>query len=253
MTQPTQSLSSLRNDLVAMGLKPADRILVHSSLRAVGPIEDGAEGLIRLLTDVLDQGALIMPAHTWETINAKNPRFYHATSPSCVGVLSEVYRTTPGVIRSAHPTHSNSGWGKGVEAMLRDQEKLNTPCGLSSTYGRLGEEGYKIVLVGVDFARNTAVHGLEERALVPGRLTEQAEPLEVAFADGTVVPSPQFRHTGPGSDRYPRIQPYLFERGLLHRAKLGQADVLWMDAAPMFDAVVDVLKKDPEYFTRESE
>ena len=151
----------IRHDLLSMGFKASDRILIHSSLRAIGPIEGGAEGLIDVLLDYFSQGTVLMPAHTWDYVNAKHPKFYHATSPSCVGTLSEVFRNTPGTIRSAHPTHSNSGWGRGVKDLLADQERFDTPCAPQSTYGCLAEEGFKIVLIGVDFTRNTTIHGLK--------------------------------------------------------------------------------------------
>lgn len=251
LTRPEHKLVDLRENLLAMGIKPSDKILVHSSLKAIGPIEGGADGLISLLTSVLDKGALQMPAHTWQQVGKETMRFLHETMPTCVGVLSERFRLSSGVIRSAHPTHSNSGWGVGIRDMLAGQEKFDTPCAPESTYGRLGEEGYKIFLLGVDFGRNTAVHGLEEKAEVPGRLTEDRQALEVEFADGTVVSSPQHRHMGVGSDRYVRVQPMLEEAGILRRGLLGYAQVLYMDAAPMFDRVVDLLRRDPSFFTRD--
>ena len=252
MENKTHKLSELREDLINLGLKSDDRILIHSSLRSVGKIEGRAEGLIALLMEYLHEGAILMPAHTWMSVNKNNPRFIHAETPSGVGALTEVFRNTPGVIRSAHPTHSNCGWGVDIDDLLRDQEKFNTPCGPKSTYARLDEKNYKILLVGVNFSRNTAIHALEERAKVPGRLSPETEALEVEFADGRVISSPQHRHIGPTSENYVRIEPMLKAMGILKEGKLGNAKVLHMETKPLFETVTNLLRKDPEYFTRNS-
>lgn len=247
----TQSLADLKRDLDQIGIKASDKILIHTSLRSIGKIEGGANGLIDLLTSQVSQGTLVVPTHTWQDINAKNPRFIQDKTPVCIGTLPEVFRKSPGVIRSAHPTHSNAAWGKNAKELMAGQEKFDTPCAPESTYGRLGEEDFKILLLGVDFGRNTAIHGLEEQAKVPGRLTVEREALEVELSDGTVVPSPQHRHTGPGSDNYVRIQDELHEQGILQYAKLGRAKVMHMRAKELFPYVVNKLILDPEYFVRE--
>ena len=36
----------LKAQILAMGILPTDTVLVHSSLRAIGPTENGADGII---------------------------------------------------------------------------------------------------------------------------------------------------------------------------------------------------------------
>ena len=43
------------------GIRHDDKIVVHASLRSVGPIEDGADGLIDAMCSYLDEGLLIKP------------------------------------------------------------------------------------------------------------------------------------------------------------------------------------------------
>lgn len=50
----------LKQDLKSIGVCAEDTLMVHASLRAVGPIEGRAEGLVRTLRSVLGkQGTLV--------------------------------------------------------------------------------------------------------------------------------------------------------------------------------------------------
>ena len=43
----------LKAQIRAMGILPTDTVLVHSSLRAIGPVENGADGIIDAFREVL--------------------------------------------------------------------------------------------------------------------------------------------------------------------------------------------------------
>ena len=72
---------------------PYDKVIVHASLRSVGPVENGADGLIDAMCSYLDKGLLIIPTHTWDLDGniIEFPPFhthYTAASDRCV---SEYY------------------------------------------------------------------------------------------------------------------------------------------------------------------
>ena len=72
----------------------------------------------------MEPGLLVLPTHTWSYINAENPRFYVDDSPSCVGILTELFRKRPGVVCSLHPTHSVAALGKDAEDFIAGNELL---------------------------------------------------------------------------------------------------------------------------------
>ena len=54
----------------------------------------------------------MLPTHTWKQINDEYNVFDVLHEPSCVGILTNIFRQRPGVIRSWHPTHSVAAYGK---------------------------------------------------------------------------------------------------------------------------------------------
>ena len=48
------------------GIKHDDKVTIHSSLRAIGRIENGADGLIDAFCEFLNEGLFIVPTHTWD-------------------------------------------------------------------------------------------------------------------------------------------------------------------------------------------
>ena len=98
--------SDLLRDIQSLGIDPQGTLLIHSSMKAIGPVEGGADTVLDAWCDYMQEGLLIFPTHTWETIGEKNTVFDSRIEPSCVGILPELFRKRPGVVRSLHPTHS---------------------------------------------------------------------------------------------------------------------------------------------------
>jgi len=109
--------------LEAMGLKRTDALLVHSSMKAIGPVEGGADTVVGAFMEYLKDGLLITPTHTWDRIG-KNKRtlFDPQVEGNCVGIIPTLFSKREGVLRSLHPTHSVAAFGKGAAEYL-----LNTP------------------------------------------------------------------------------------------------------------------------------
>jgi aminoglycoside 3-N-acetyltransferase len=95
----------LVNHLKELGIDENGSLLGHSSMKSIGQVEGGADTVLDALSEYMKNGLLIFPTHTWSYINAENPRFYVNESPSCVGLLTELFQKRPGVVRSWHPTH----------------------------------------------------------------------------------------------------------------------------------------------------
>ncbi len=94
----------LKQQLVDMGLKPSDTVLIHSSMKAIGEVENRADGVLDVLIDYFKEGLLIFPTHTWEQMGERKLLFDPKTEPSCVGILPNLFLKREGVSRSLHPT-----------------------------------------------------------------------------------------------------------------------------------------------------
>ena len=129
--------ADLKHDLAAMGLTGNETILIHSSMKSIGPVEGGADTVLDAWMEFFAEGLLLLPTHTWRFINEENRVFDVRRSPCCVGILPELFRQRPGVVRSLHPTHSMAAYGKGAAAYLEGELDANTPCTPGGCYDRL--------------------------------------------------------------------------------------------------------------------
>ena len=63
----------LQKDLEALGIRSDETVAVHTSLKAVGMVEGGAETFLEALYEYLYDGLLVIPTHTWKNVNQENP------------------------------------------------------------------------------------------------------------------------------------------------------------------------------------
>jgi aminoglycoside 3-N-acetyltransferase len=185
---------SLAADLAALGLRPGDTAIVHSSLSALGWTVGGAETVIHALLDVLGPaGTLMMPAHTsnnsdparwsqppvpetwWPVIRDHTPAYDPARTPTRkMGAVAELFRTWPGVLRSAHPMGSYTAHGPHAAALVAEHP-LEHMLDDRSPLGALYRLGGRVLLLGVGHANNSSLHLAEAHAEMPHPFsTEQA-------------------------------------------------------------------------------
>jgi aminoglycoside N3'-acetyltransferase len=137
----TQLIDLLRE----LGFTPGATVMVHS---AFSPIKRRVpnitpERLIRLLQELLGpEGTLLMPTFAFRGRQSHyidtHSSFDVQNTPSAVGILTEVFRKMPGVIRSHHPTHAVAGWGRNARELLSTHH-LGETFGVTSPFYRLRE------------------------------------------------------------------------------------------------------------------
>lgn len=224
----------LLQDLADMGLTGQETILIHSSMKSIGPVDGGADTVLDALMEFFRPGLLLLPTHTWRTINAANPVFDVCTSPCCVGILPELFRQRPGVVRSLHPTHSMAGYGQQAVSYLAGEELRNTPCTPGGCYDRLKDVDGKILLVGVTHARNTYIHSIEEVLNVPHRLADQPMKLQSVDTDGsahTVYMRSHYNAQQPHiSEDFVKLTQAYLDCGAAQNTRFGAASCILCDA-----------------------
>ena len=244
----TPLLESMKNDLLTLGVRPGGVLLVHSSLRSLGPLPGGAECAIRaLLTALGPEGTLLMPALSYATVRSSHPVFDARQTPSCVGGLTEAFRTRPGTLRSIHPTHSVCGTGRLAGELLSDHERDATPVGPHSPFARLPGVHGQILFLGCGLRPNTSMHGIEEKVEPPYLF---ADPLDyqITRMDGSHTTMRVRRHGFRGwEQRYDRLESVLAEPDL-RRGRVLQADCDLVESAAMWPAALNALRGDALYF-----
>lgn len=236
--------------LEALKIDPKGTLLVHSSMKSIGEVEGGADTVLDALMTYMKDGLLVLPTHTWSYINAENPKFDVVHSKVCVGILPELFRKRPGVVRSLHPTHSVAAIGKDKEAFIKDNELWHTPCARQSPWGKLLDRNAQIMLLGVDLRRNTFIHGVEEWADIPGRMTDSMEPLIVVNEKGEEISVPSRRHCGGHwSEHFWKVDDYFKEKGVMYIGEFGDATVRICDAQKVTDLLNEMLAINPHLFS----
>ena len=241
----------MRRQLEAIGVDPSGTLMVHLSCKAIGAVCGGGEAVLDALTDYMRDGLLVLPAHTWAYVSEQNPVMDVLYTQSCVGVLTELFRKRPGVRRSLHPTHSLAALGADAEAFVSGEEQIASPCGVGGAHHRLWQRDAQILLIGVNFTRNTYIHGIEEWDGAQGSLSQTKTDLYVVNHAGQRLHTPQYRHCAPlYSEPFSKLEPQALNEGILTLGRFGEATTRLMRAVPLRAMVAAQLRADARYLLR---
>ena len=180
------SRRQLADDLRALGLREADVVMVHASVRALGEIAGGPDEIHLAIADVLTpRGTLIMyascPRYVDEVgrgnltpgeeaeIVEKLPAFDPQTARSARdnGTLVECLRTWPGSRVNPHPARFVAR-GAAVDALFASQP-WDFAFGAGSPLERFVEHDGRLLLLAPDHDTVTFLHYVEHIADIPGK------------------------------------------------------------------------------------
>jgi aminoglycoside 3-N-acetyltransferase len=160
-----------KEDLVKMlrrlGIATGDTLLVHSSLDQFRAFLGKPGDIISALQEAIGpEGNLLMPTLPFRgsaVQYVQEPRVFDVKkTPSQMGLLTELFRRMPGVLRSVHPTHAVAAWGAASAEIVNAHSEATTPCGRQTPYGRLLDRNGKILFLGTDITVMTFFHTIEE-------------------------------------------------------------------------------------------
>lgn len=252
-------LEQFKKDLSDLGIKKGDSVMMHCSYKALGA-DISPEDFFAAFMEILgEDGTLILPAFSYNTVNYENSVFDIDTTPSCVGFLPEFFRTNvKGVKRSLHASHSCCVLGKNADYLIKDHEKDLTPVGENSPITKLPQINGKILILGSHPDHNTALHGVEEKGGAPYVLNYE-KPIEYILRDGNrEIKQTALRHyfnrgTYRYSQEYARIIDLLEKDREYTYGKVINADCYLFDAKALWEKGVAKIKQDPYYFTEKVE
>lgn len=241
----------LIKNLEALGIDSKGTLMVHISYKAIGEVEGRGDTVLDALMEYMQEGLLVLPSHTWNNVGAENPVMDVLYTPSCVGVLTEMFRKRKGVYRSLHPTHSLAAIGEEAEQFLSGEEHIQTPCGEGGAYYKLWERNAQILLIGVNFTRNTYIHGIEEWDKAEGSISKDKTDMYVIDYQGKRLATPQYRHCSRlSSETFTKLEPAALEQGILTMGYFGDATTRLMGAVSLRKMVAELLRSDARYLLR---
>jgi aminoglycoside 3-N-acetyltransferase len=244
----TDQSTALIDDLRNLGVKSGDSLLVHSSFRSLGPMEDGMETLITaLLKAIGKKGTLLMPALSYTSVNINNPLFDALHTPSCIGAVPEYFRMRAGTQRSLHPTHSVCAAGPKTTHYLDDHYRNSTPCGAGSAFRRLPDNEGKLLFIGCGLAPNTSMHAVEEVFCAPYIYGSYVDFQIIPPKGKTFSMEVRCHDFGRYKQRYDRVADIMVPPDITS-GRLLAAKAYLLDAKAMWESVLTRGKEDPYFF-----
>jgi len=251
----TITKDSLVRDITKLRVKQGETLLVHSSMKSLrGFVEGGCATVIEAFLTVLgEDGTLLMPTLTCANVTRQSPFFSVRNTQSCVGKLTEAFRTTPGVIRSVHPTHSVCAYGRLAKELTEDHIHDNTPVGPNSPFRRMMPYGGRILMLGCGLTHDTFMHGVEEEAGVPYCLSPDPIDFTCELADGQRITITHTPHYFLGvTQRYDRVGTLLNEAEM-QQGKIAAADCYILDSNALWEKAEAKIREEPFFFVNISE
>jgi len=100
----------IKQQLRQMGILPTDTVLIHTSMKAIGQVEGGPNGLLDAFCEYLSEGLFLVPTHTWDDVTEENPYCDVRTDVPNIGLIPRTAAKRRDGVRSLHPTHSMWAW-----------------------------------------------------------------------------------------------------------------------------------------------
>lgn len=252
ITGDVKTFESLRKDFIDAGLHKGSHVMVHASLSKIGYIEGGAETLIRALKETIGhEGIILMPTSPISKLQLdyalSNPIFDVRSTPSAMGKISEVFRTSEGVVRSLHPTEPIAAWGNSALEYVKDHEAGITPYHEASPYRKLMKNKGVILYIGVSLDNaGTHLHTLEDALDVKLPVYHDTVfKLNVISYSGEkqVVETKVHNPEQSRKRRCDELLPMFLAANVYHVSQIGDAKTLVFDAEKMFDCMVKNYKE----------
>ena len=243
------TLGSLVTDFSALGLRPTQTVMVHSSLGKVGYTVGGTVVVIRALLQVLTpQGTLVMPAESpsmadpaqshdsrirpecHDLVREHLPVFDPRTTPTTMGAIPEAFRTYPGTQRSSHPLVSVCANGSDAETVTAEHA-LEFGEGSGTPFQKLYDLDAYTLLLGVGFDRCTSLHYAE--SLVPRRRTTLSRFPIMQSGKRVWVEKPDM--AADNGVHFPIVGKRFVEEGHVQSGKVGDAESMLFSTKTLVD------------------
>jgi aminoglycoside N3'-acetyltransferase len=246
------SVERIADDLRGLGVVAGDLIMLHASLRRVGPVVGGADGLLDALEAVVGpEGTVLMTLGArddWDWVNERPESeraellrdaepFDRWVTPAStdVGALAEVFRQRAGTLVSDNPEGRFGATGRLARALLEDAP-WDDYYGPGSPLARFVDAGGRVLRLGADLDTVTVLHFAEYVTPVVDKRRVRRHRM-VAGANGPELRAVECLNddTGiveyPGEDYFAQIVRAYLATGRARSAMVGAAVSELLDGA----------------------
>lgn len=237
----------LIDDLLKIGIKKNDSVLVHSSLSKIGFVEGGPKTIVDALFELVGpEGTLLFPTFPAigrnKTHLEEHPLFDIKNTPSQMGSVTEYFRKLDNVYRSFHPTDSVSAKGPLAEYFTNSHFGQLTPYNENSPFRKLCSKNGKILMLGTTLnGACTNLHTLEDAVDFKYPVYD-AKVFDVKMIDAegkesmmkTKVHNPEYS----AKRNCDALKPMFEQSGVLVNGTIGEAKSMLIDANKMLEVMI---------------
>lgn len=239
--RPELSRAHVIEQLRALGVREGGVLVVHTSFRAVRPVEGGPVGLISALREALGpDGTLVLPSGSGNDDEPFNPR----TTPvrDDLGIVPELFWRQPGVLRGHHHFDGFAAVGPRAAEIVNAPLKL-PPSAPGSPISVVHDLDGQVLLLGVGHDSNTMLHLAELMGGAPYRVPHHYTVLQ----DGKPVRI-DYLENDHCCEGFSKMDAWLRAAGLQTEGQVGHAQARLARAQDLVRIAVEHLAMDPLVF-----
>lgn len=237
----------LIDDLIKIGIKKNDSVLVHSSLSKIGFVEGGPKTIVDALFEVVGlEGTLLFPTFPAigrnKTHLEEHPLFDIKNTPSQMGSVTEYFRKLDNVYRSFHPTDAVCAKGPLADYFTNSHFGQLTPYNENSPFRKLCSKNGKILMLGTTLnGACTNLHTLEDavdfKYPVYDTKIFDVKMIDAAGKESmmkTKVHNPDYS----AKRNCDALKPLFEQEGVLVNGTIGEAKSMLIDANKMLEVMI---------------
>jgi aminoglycoside 3-N-acetyltransferase len=225
----------LENALRTMGITTGDTVLMHSAFRVFNGFEGTPEQVIACVLNVIgESGNLAMVSMPYggstSAYLGRGVPFDVQQTRSAMGVITEIFRHTPGVVRSVNPAHPVLAWGPAAPWLIADHEHTRYSCGRDSPFEKLLQIQAKALLFDVSLRHLTFFHYVQDRFqdTLPVNLYEDmpVESMVIDTSGNTKVVQTYVFSSASRRHRSQNLRRALIQNKLINGQKIGKTQLI---------------------------
>lgn len=237
------TFENLVKEFRELGVTKGDVLFIHSSYKSLGGVDGGPQTVIDALLDVIGpEGTLIMPTFNYDFL--KGVAWDFRTTPSQMGVLTELVRTDPRAKRMHHAIYSMSAIGKRADEVAA--HRSNDCFGETTIFKKFRDWDAKILILGLAYSKSiTFLHHCEQAAGVDYRFLKEFKGRAID-ANGVAHDESYtmfVRNVDMGVVLDFEPIGALLDSKVVTRRKIGEADVRLMKCRDVFVVAVGAMKE----------
>lgn len=218
--------NELSQELHTLNISEGDVLFVQTSFGNLYTLDATPATLLSILRELVGPtGTLLMPAYTIPQSD-EDWVFDPAREPTYTGIVNEIFRRSPGVIRSLHPRHSICGIGLQAPKLLEGHERCARADGIGSPFDKMRFlSNAKILTLGLPKGYVSFLHWIED--IAPEKLpfpVHIKKPIKLAIQSevGKIeILDYQIKSTVSNRLRLKNVSDNLTEKAMLYKYHKG--------------------------------